>query len=223
MKSRCCVTGHLTAADAKGRKLHVRIMLAGLQVAVKIGAAQAVFPVKVQATISALPGAASWSVISGNADSELGARVATAGDVNGDGYSDILIGAPKHDSGLTDQGLVYVYHGSASGLGAPGDPAWSKSGGQAGAQFGAALATAGDVNGDGNADVIIGAPYWDDGQVDEGGVWVYHGSGAGLIAAPAWYKQSDRVGARFGTAVATAGDVNGDGYADVIVGAPYLE
>jgi hypothetical protein len=213
--------GSLTAEDAKGRKLRARIMLAGPLVAVKIDAAEAVFPVKVQATISALPGAASWYLISGNAESKLGARVATAGDVNGDGFSDILIGAPEHDGGLADQGLVYVYYGSASGLGAVGDPALTKFGGQAGAQFGAALGTAGDVNGDGYADIIVGAPYWNDGQDDEGGVWVYHGSAAGVISAPAFYKQSDQAGARFGSAVSTAGDVNGDGYSDIIVGAPY--
>ena len=146
-----------------------------------------------------------------------GWSVGTAGDVNGDGYADVIVGAPKWGDGQHDEGGVWIYHGSAAGV--ISTPAWYKQGDQADAWFGWSVGTAGDVNGDGYADVIVGAPYWNDGQTDEGGVWVYHGSAAGVISAPAWYKQGDQADARFGWSVGTAGDVNGDGYGDVIAGA----
>ena len=101
-------------------------------------------------------------------------------------------------------------------------PAWTGEGNQGGASFGQSVATAGDVNGDGYADVIVGAPYYDNGQADEGAAFVYLGGAAGLSAAAAWTAESDQAGALFGTSVGTAGDVNGDGYADVIVGAQLL-
>ena len=106
--------------------------------------------------------------------------MATAGDVNGDGYSDVIVGAPRYDNGQTDEGRAFVYHGSAAGLAPP--PAWTAEGNQAGADFGGSVATAGDVNGDGYSDVIVGAPVYDNGQTDEGRAFVYHGSAAGLGA-----------------------------------------
>ena len=99
--------------------------------------------------------------------------------------------------------------------------AWVKDGGQAEAQFGLAVSTAGDVNGDGYADVIIGAPYFDNGQDDEGGAWVYHGSNSGLANLAARRYEGNQPDAYLGLAVSTAGDVNGDGYSDVIVGASH--
>ena len=82
------------------------------------------------------------------------------------------------------------------------------------------MATAGDVNGDGYADVIVGAAHYDNGQTDEGRAFVYHGAATGLGTAAAWTAEGNQASAVFGVSVGTAGDVNGDGYADVIVGAP---
>jgi hypothetical protein len=67
--------------------------------------------------------------------------------------------------------------------------------------------------------VICGAHYYDNGQTDEGRAYVYLGSATGLSAIPAWTGESDQVDARFGTSAGSAGDVNGDGYGDVICGA----
>ena len=104
--------------------------------------------------------------------------MATAGDVNGDGYADVIVGAFGYDNGQADEGRAFVYHGSAGGL--SGSAAWTAESDQAGAWFGSSVATAGDVNGDGYADVIVGAPYYDNGQTDEGRAFVYHGSAGGL-------------------------------------------
>ncbi len=155
-----------------------------------------------------------------NAD-RFGHSVAPAGDVNGDGYDDVLVGAPDYNDGLSGEGRVFLYEGSRWGLGY--DPVWSASGGQGGANLGFSVSTAGDVNRDGYSDVIIGAPLYDGGQVDEGRVLLYLGSSSGLSPSPAWTAEIDQVDANFGSSVASAGDVNGDGFSDVIIGAVRYE
>jgi len=105
----------------------------------------------------------------------MGYCVAGAGDVNGDGYSDIIVGAPYYDNGETDEGQVYVYHGSSGDLSSSAD--WTAESNQASAQFGHSVSTAGDVNGDGYSDVIVGAPYYDNSETDEGRAYLYYGNG----------------------------------------------
>ena len=154
-----------------------------------------------------------WSTFGGQAGAWLGYSAATAGDVNGDGYADVIVGAHLYDGSQIDAGRVLVYHGSANGLGAT--PAWTADGEQAGDELGFSVATAGDVNGDGYADVIVGAH-----GSASGSASVYLGSASGLEAAPVWTAHGSQPGAGFGGSVATAGDVNGDAYADIVVGAP---
>jgi hypothetical protein len=211
--------GSLSAKDARGRELRSQVMLAGPNVALHVDTREAVFPVKVQATLTALPDTWNWRAVYPSAESEFGALVATAGDVNGDGYSDVIVGSPRYDGGLTDRGLVRVYHGSATGL--RSGHAWEEIGEQENAQFGAAVATAGDVNDDRYADVLIGEPYYNGSEIDEGRVWIYLGTAGGLSNNASRIIYGRQAGARMGTSVAAAGDVNRDGYADIIVGAPY--
>src|SRR5688572_6545711 len=111
-----------------------------------------------------------------------------------------------------------VYHRSSIGLAAT--PAWTAESNQASAFLGFAVSTAGDVNGDGCSEVIVGAERYDNGQTSEGRAFVFPGSPGGLGASPIWTAESDQELAYFAFSVATAGDVNGDGYADVLVGAP---
>ena len=91
--------------------------------------------------------------------------MATAGDVNGDGYSDVIVGAPSYDNGQTDEGVALVYHGSASGL--PATPSWTGEINWAGAAFGSAVSTAGDMNGDGYSEVIVGAPLYTNPEAED--------------------------------------------------------
>ena len=162
-----------------------------------------------------------WATESNQQSSELGTSVAGAGDVNGDGLSDVVIGAPYYDNGQADEGRAFVYHGTGDGLGFI--PAWTGESNQAFAHFGGSVASAGDVNGDGFADVIVGADGFDNGNSDEGRAYAYHGSPTGLLASPAWVTESDQGSAYYGTQVATAGDINGDGRSDVIVAARFFD
>ncbi len=174
-------------------------------------------------------GAPDWATDGFQADSHFGISVAGAGDVNGDGYADIIVGASQDDgddfggAGPVNEGKAYLYLGSASG---PGASVWSARGGQANGNLGNSVAGAGDVNGDGFADVIVGMEAWDQPVgpsffvLDVGRALVYHGSATGLEAAPATTLQGSGNG-NFGHSVNTAGDVDGDGYSDVIVGAVY--
>ncbi|MDD5306209.1 MAG: integrin alpha [Deltaproteobacteria bacterium] len=167
---------------------------------------------------SGLSTSANWTVKGGQASALFGNSVASAGDVNGDGYEDVIVGAYAFDNGQTDEGRVFVYHGSSTGLSTT--PAWTAESDQASAEFGISVSSAGDVNSDGYADVIVGAHKFANGQAAEGRAYVYHGSASGRSATANWTAEGDQIGAHFGTAVASAGDVNGDGYTDVIIGAP---
>ncbi|MCP4622930.1 MAG: hypothetical protein GY850_05305, partial [bacterium] len=168
---------------------------------------------------SGLSTTADWTAESDQVNAWFGSCVSTAGDVNGDGYSDVIVGTIYYDKGQTDEGRAFVYHGSSSGLSTTAD--WTAESDQASAFFGYSLSTAGDVNGDGYSDVIVGANKYDNGQANEGQVFVYHGSYTGLSTTADWQAESDQVDAWFGSCVSTAGDVNGDGYSDVIAGACY--
>ena len=213
----------LRVVDATGHALPAWFSLQGTTLSLFVDDAEAVYPIQIDPTITGLSEDWDWSVMATEqgVDDYLGYAVATAGDVNGDGYSDVLIGMPRYDEGNTDEGAVFVYYGSPTGLATEVSREWQSN--QDGARFGSSVAPAGDVNGDGYGDVIVGAPYWDDGQTDEGGVWVYIGSSTGLGTEPWDYQDGGQEDAQFGNAVATAGDVNGDGYSDVIVGASFYQ
>ncbi len=209
----------LVALDARGRRLDSRMELSetvgGERRAVHllVEDAGAAYPL----TIDPLATSADWTAESNQAFAWFASSVGTAGDVNGDGYADVVVGAPNYDGGQTDEGRAYVYHGSASGLSLAAG--WTAESNQAGAGLGISVGTAGDVDGDGYADLVVGAPGYSNGQVQEGRAYVYHGSAAGLLSSPSWMAESDWTSAQFGSALGTAGDVNGDGYADVIVAA----
>ncbi len=157
----------------------------------------------------------------GNDNDHMGSSIACAGDVNGDGYSDILLGAEYRDNGQFNEGAVFVYQGSKDGI--IGDPISTLESNQVDGWFGTAISSAGDVNGDGYSDILIGCYTFDDGQTDEGHVFVYHGGADGTGTKDATTLTVNKSSAQFGLSVAGAGDVDGDGYDDMIVGAPYYD
>ena len=168
-------------------------------------------------TVDPLLTTANWTVESNQVSAELGWSASSAGDVNGDGFGDVAVGARAYDNGSLDEGALFVYLGSAAGLGTTA--AWTAEGDQAGARFGNDVGSAGDVNGDGYGDLVVGSSLYDGGSTDEGRAFLYLGSATGLATTSAWTAESDQASAQFGTTVASAGDVNRDGYGDVLVGA----
>lgn len=165
---------------------------------------------------------------------QLGAAVSAAGDVNGDGFMDLLIAAPNASPLGRDQaGAAYLVFGKAGGWGNLDLSTVSFDAGFngqvlriAGAAGSDALGTAvsgwGDVNGDGLSDILLGAPGANSGA---GSAFLLLGRTGGwdnidLASAADVTRFDGAAGSRFGTSVALNGDANGDGFADVLVGAP---
>ncbi|MDH3785680.1 MAG: FG-GAP-like repeat-containing protein, partial [Acidobacteriota bacterium] len=209
-----------------------------------------------------------WEVIS-PALIGFGPSISNAGDVNGDGFDDLIAGSSWFQNGEAGEGAAFVFHGSAAGLSLA--PDWTREGNQvnvhlgeqvlgvgdvdadgfddvlirlfdstlglfhgsvmglaatpsrlldfAGLGFLQRIDAAGDVNNDGYADIIVGDQSFTDGQSGEGRALLYLGSASGLAATAAWSIESDTEQAKFGSTVGGVGDVNDDGYDDVLVGA----
>jgi hypothetical protein len=146
--------------------------------------------------------------LTGETVSNFGYSVASAGDVNGDGYSDLLVGGKGFNSGT---GRVYLYQNSMTGSDVP-DERFTGEG--PGNSFGISVAFAGDVNGDGYSDIIVGAYTYSD---SVGRAYIYYG-GPTMDNIADVTLNGNTAYTFFGYSVSTAGDVNRDGYADVIVG-----
>lgn len=138
----------------------------------------------------------------------MGRGLSYAGDINGDGIADLLIGARGETTGMS---AVFVYPGSTLGVGAA--PATTLSGDNV-FRFGEGLSTAGDVNGDGYADVVIGSP---GANTNRGLVRLHLGSVDGLLPAPSFTFNGTADGGLCGSWVSGGGDFNGDGYDDIAV------
>lgn len=157
-----------------------------------------------------------WTAESDQDGARMGYNAKSAGDVNGDGYVDVVVGIHSYDNGETNEGRAIVYYGSASGLSTSIN--WSTEGNQVSASYGASADSAGDVNGDGYDDVIVGANNFSNGQAGEGKAFVYHGSSTGLSTSASWTYENNIASSYLGSSVAGAGDINNDGYDDVLVG-----
>lgn len=146
-----------------------------------------------------------------------GVSVAGAGDVNGDGYADVLVGSNGYDGAATNTGAALLYFGGPGTFNAVADAQLESA--NPGVRFGSAVTGAGDVNGDGFADIVIGSPFYANGQTDEGAAFLYFGGAGAFNNGTDAHFEANQAAAEFGSAVAAAGDVNGDGFSDVLVGA----
>jgi len=160
----------------------------------------------------------SWTRLGSQQGANIGLRTAIIGDVNGDGYRDALVTRLR-------PGDVSLHLGSAQGLGPAA--AWvfvpSEHGGNGTNivvdYLDLYVGSAGDMNGDGFDDVIIGNPYNSlvPNTSGEGKAWIFLGTATGLANSAIWTIDGSGQQERLGFWVGTAGDVNGDGYADVLI------
>jgi hypothetical protein len=136
-----------------------------------------------------------------------GLAVSTAGDLDGDGSPDIVVGAPQENSVIANDGVVRVFSGQT------GATLFTWVGERGNIDFGSAVADAGDVNNDGFTDIVVGA--WRDHQngANSGAASVF----SGLDGSRLYWWAGDAAGDELAWSVSGAGDTNSDGFADVIV------
>jgi len=148
---------------------------------------------------------------SGQSGAKFGYAVSGGGDVNGDGLPDMVIGAPYRDSGGNiDAGYLRVYFTTASG---PSESFFTGILGESSnARFGMSVDIDGDLNADGHADLLVGSPGVD-------AVSILRGTSTFVLAYEGTVYGCDG----FGSAVAYAGDANGDGFSDLLIGAPLCD
>ena len=191
--------------------------------------------------LSSLNGTNGFILTGIDAGDESGFSVSSAGDVNGDGYDDLIIGARNADPIGRNSGETYVVYGGASAPGTEGvldlsmldgTNGFTLTGINGGDYSGGSVSSAGDVNGDGYDDLIIGA-HWADPtsrQFRAGETYVVYGGASApgrdgmlnlssLNGTNGFILNGIDAGDTSGRSVSSAGDVNGDGYDDLIIGA----
>jgi hypothetical protein len=183
--------------------------------------------------LSTLDGSKGFRISGEAASNGAGSSVSGAGDVNGDGFDDVIVGAP--DAGAS--GAAYVIFGKGTTFapdislaGLDGVAGFKINGEAEDTGFGSSVSGAGDVNGDGFADLIVGAPFYSTYDADGlGASYIVFGKHTGfdpalntasLTGANGFRITGRAAGGYSGTAVRGAGDVNGDGFDDMVIGAP---
>jgi FG-GAP repeat/Dockerin type I domain len=136
-------------------------------------------------------------------NNDFGASVSGAGDVNNDGYNDVIIGALNYNNSI---GRAYIYSGI------DGSEIRTLDGESVSDRFGRSVSDCGDINKDGYADVIVGAHGY---NISTGRAYIF----SGIDGTQLYYFDGDLFDDKFGRSVSNAGDVNNDGYPDVIIGA----
>ncbi|MEH1837492.1 MAG: hypothetical protein V7L20_01715 [Nostoc sp.] len=193
-----------------------------------------------QFDLSTLNGSNGFTINGINEDDSLGNSVSSAGDINGDGIDDLIIGAPFTNPNGDNSGQSYVVFGSKEGFAAQfnlstlnGTNGFAINGINPDDRSGDSVRSAGDINGDGIADLIIGAPFSDANGDNSGQTYVVFGSKESF---PAQFNLSTLNGTNgfvingfnkgdgfFSSFVSSAGDINGDGIDDLIIAAPFAD
>ena len=190
-------------------------------------------------SLADLDGTSGFRIEGLSANDTLGVSLASAGDVNGDGYDDLVIGATGGDSAANDAGETYVVFGSGTPTAATldlaaldGSNGFRIDGSSASDSSGFSVSTAGDINGDDVHDILIGAYRGDPGGASSAGesyIVLGRPSGSSFPASIVLESLDGSDGFRLdgidtddasGFSVSTAGDLNGDGYSDILIGAP---
>jgi len=187
---------------------------------------------------STLNGSNGFTLIGGSIGDAFGLSVSAAGDFNGDGVGDLIIGASNSSPHGHYSGASYIVFGRVAAAAGPATLSVSKLDGKNGFKIdgvatgdyaGFSVSGAGDVNGDGFSDVIIGAEEADPNGHSSGAAYVVFGRSSGIARTLNLSSLDGSNGFKIygaangdyaGQAVSGAGDVNGDGYADLIIGAP---
>jgi hypothetical protein len=174
-------------------------------------------------------GTGGFAILGAATEDNAGYNVSAAGDINGDGRADLVLGARLADTPGLDQGAAYVVFGKSSGtavrLDTLGSEGFRITGEAADDEAGWAVAGVGDVNGDGRDDVAIGSRFNDSGALNAGSVHVVFGRSAttevnlAALGTGGFQILGETANASTGYSIAAAGDVNGDGLDDILLGA----
>jgi hypothetical protein len=183
--------------------------------------------------LSAVAAGTGGFVINGGcAGDQAGYAVSAAGDLNGDGLADVLVGAPLTDNSGSNYGRAFVVFGKTNGTAvnipttaiSNTDVAYIAQGSFASSELGTAVALAGDVDGDGQMDLLLGSPK---NNSSTGTVMLMYGGLQGPVGSGTWGTIKGLLGetttVQLGYSVSSAGDVNGDGLADLLMSAPYVD
>lgn len=212
----------LAVWDAKGNCLPAYFSLADDRIRIEVDVHNAVYPVTIDPLLAnSTPQNANAFLQSNRPEAMLGWSVSGAGDLNNDGYDDVIVGVPRYKNGQVEEGAAFIYYSSANGIN-PNVYTILESNIDS-AQFGYTVVAAGDINGDGSADIVIGAPQYHPAGMPgyRGRIYVYKGTPGGLTTTPSEIIDGSTPQAFLGEVLSSAGDVNGDGYDDVIAGEYY--